>query len=68
VHDWPVRDDRAARPDASRVVNAGRASGSVGLRNLNGEQPENQQGRSNVFHSKLLQFDNEYMRPFLNLE
>src|SRR5208282_4064033 len=50
MHDRAARDDRAARPDASRVVNAGRAGGRVSLRNLNGEQSQDQQARSNVFH------------------
>jgi hypothetical protein len=59
---------RAARTDASRPVGTRRAGGSVGFGNLNGEQAKNQQARSDVFHSKLLQLDNEYMRPFMNIE
>ena len=41
AHDWPMRDDRAAWSNASRVVDAGCASGSVSLRDLNGEKPQN---------------------------
>jgi hypothetical protein len=54
VHDrsgcGSMRDDRAARADASRVINAGRACGGVGVRGLNGEQAQNQQTVSDLFH------------------
>jgi hypothetical protein len=53
-----VPDDRAAWRNASRVINTGRAGGSVGLRILDGEQPQNQQAKSNVFHRKSPQFVN----------
>jgi len=50
---------RAARTDASRPVGTSRAGGSVGFGNLNGEQTQNQQARSDVFHRKTPQFANE---------
>jgi hypothetical protein len=52
-----MRDDRATRPDASGMVDAGRASGGAGLGSLNGERAENQQAQSNVFHRSLLECD-----------
>src|SRR5260370_1170687 len=45
-----MRDNRATRPDASRAIDAGRASGGVGLRHLNRDEAQNQQAGNNLFH------------------
>jgi hypothetical protein len=44
------RNYGSAVTDAPSVIDAGRASGGVGLRNLSGEQAKDQQAGSNVFH------------------
>ena len=48
--DRSMCDDRAARSDASRAIDASRTGGGIGLRSRNGEQAKNQQGGSNIFH------------------
>ena len=53
---WAVgRRDRATRSDAPSVIATGGAGGGVGLRDLDGEQAEGQQARSNCFHRYLPQ-------------
>jgi hypothetical protein len=62
-----VGDDGAARPDASRVIDASRASGGVGFRNLSHEQAENQQAGSNLFHCSTPLRQTHYRAGFRHL-
>ena len=64
----PVHDRRAARPRASGPVNAFRAHDSVGLRNFNREQAQNQQAQCNLFHRSLLECDIERFRDIAALD
>jgi hypothetical protein len=62
-----VGDDGAARPDASRVINASRAGGGVSLRNLSHEHAESQQAGSNLFHCSTSFRQTRYRAGFRHL-